>query len=52
MIVVLYYYESLTMREIGAVVGCSESRVSQRMDSILQRLRARGDVTPERLAVA
>ena len=52
MIVVLYYYESLTMREIGAVLGCSESRVSQRMDSILQRLRARGDLTPERLAVA
>ena len=52
MIVVLYYYESLTMREIGAVLGCSESRVSQRMDSILQRLRARVDLTPERLAVA
>lgn len=52
MIVVLYYYESLTMREVGEVLGCSESRVSQRMDSILQRLRARGDLTPERLAVA
>lgn len=52
MIVVLYYYESLTMREIGAVLGCSESRVSQRMDSIIQRLRARVDLTPERLAVA
>jgi RNA polymerase sigma factor for flagellar operon FliA len=48
----MYYYESLTMREIGVVLGCSESRVSQRMDSILQRLRARGDLTPERLAVA
>ncbi len=52
MIVVLYFYERLTMREIGAVVGCSESRVSQRMDSIIDRLRARGDLTPERLAVA
>lgn len=52
MIVVLYYYESLTMREIGAVLGCSESRVSQRMDSILNRLRSRVDLTPERLAVA
>ncbi|MCH2137117.1 MAG: sigma-70 family RNA polymerase sigma factor [Phycisphaerales bacterium] len=52
MIVVLYYYESLTMREIGAVLGCSESRVSQRMDSIIQRLKARVDLTPERLAVA
>ncbi len=52
MIVTLYYYESLTMREIGAVLGFSESRVSQRMDLIMQRLRARTDLTPERLAVA
>jgi len=41
MIVLLYYYEAMTMREIGKAVGCSESRVSQRLDSILQRLRAR-----------
>lgn len=47
LIVSLYYYESLTMREIGVAVGCSESRVSQRLDSILQRLRARIDLTPE-----
>ncbi len=47
LIVSLYYYESLTMREIGVAVGCSESRVSQRLDSILQRLRARVDLTPE-----
>ena len=48
MIVTLYYYESLTMKEIGATIGCSESRVSQRLDSILQRLRSRVDLTPER----
>lgn len=49
MIVSLYYYESLTMREVGVALGCSESRVSQRLDSILQRLRSRVDLTPERL---
>jgi len=49
LIVSMYYYESLTMREIGVALGCSESRVSQRLDSILQRLRARVDITPEHL---
>ncbi len=49
MIVTLYYYESLTMREVGVALGCSESRVSQRLESILCRLRARLDITPERL---
>ena len=43
LIVILYYYESLTMREIGQALGCSESRISQRLDSILRRLRARLD---------
>ena len=28
------------MREIGLALGCSESRISQRLDSILRRLRA------------
>ena len=41
LIVVLYYYEDMTMREIGIAIGCSESRVSQRLNSILLRLRAR-----------
>ena len=49
MIVSLYYYESLTMREVGITVGCSESRVSQRLDSILQRLRSRIDLTADHL---
>ena len=40
LIVVLYYYEDMTMREIGLVVGCSESRISQRLNLILQRLRS------------
>jgi RNA polymerase sigma factor for flagellar operon FliA len=41
LIVVLYYYEQMTMMEIGRVIGISESRVSQRLESILGCLRAR-----------
>jgi RNA polymerase sigma factor for flagellar operon FliA len=41
LIVILYYYEHLTMREVGRTLGISESRVSQRLELILQRLRAR-----------
>lgn len=41
LIIILYYYEQMTMREIGTTLGISESRVSQRLESILQRLRAR-----------
>ncbi len=41
LIVILYYYEQMTMKEIGQTLGCSESRVSQRLDSILECLRAR-----------
>jgi len=41
LIIVLYYYEKLTMREIGRTLGISESRVSQRLDSIIKCLRAR-----------
>lgn len=40
MIVVLYYYEAMTMREIGRVLDLSESRVSQMHTSVLLRLRA------------
>lgn len=41
LIVILYYYEQMTMREIGSTIGWSESRVSQRLDSIIDRLRSR-----------
>ena len=41
LIVILYYYERMTMKEVGHVLGISESRVSQRLDAILQSLRAR-----------
>ncbi|MEM9082433.1 MAG: FliA/WhiG family RNA polymerase sigma factor [Planctomycetota bacterium] len=40
LIVVLYYYEDMTMKEIGATLDLSESRVSQMHSSILARLRA------------
>jgi len=37
---VLYYYEEMTMKEIGATLDLSESRVSQMHSSILARLKA------------
>ena len=39
LIVILYYYEELTMKEIGATLDLSESRVSQMHSSIVQRLQ-------------
>ncbi len=39
MIVVLYYYEGLSMKEIGATLDLSESRVSQMHSALLERLR-------------
>lgn len=41
LILVLYYYEQMTMKDIGSTLGCSESRVSQRLESIKDCLRAR-----------
>jgi RNA polymerase sigma factor FliA len=38
LIIVLYYYEQLTMKEIGVVLDLSESRVSQMHSGILNRL--------------
>lgn len=45
LIVILYYYEELTMKEIGATLDLSESRVSQLHTSIVQRL-ATGPAAP------
>jgi RNA polymerase sigma factor for flagellar operon FliA len=39
LIIILYYYEELTMKEIGATLGLSESRVSQMHSSIVSRLK-------------
>lgn len=40
LIVVLYYYEEMTMKEIGATLDLSESRVSQMHSSVMNRLKA------------
>jgi RNA polymerase sigma factor for flagellar operon FliA len=40
LIVILYYFESMTMKEIGATLDLSESRVSQMHSSILARVKA------------
>ncbi|MFW5798790.1 MAG: FliA/WhiG family RNA polymerase sigma factor [Planctomycetota bacterium] len=39
LILILYYYEEMTMKEIGAALDLSESRVSQMHSSILLRLQ-------------
>ena len=39
MIMILYYYEQMTMKEIGATLDLSESRVSQMHSSIVERLQ-------------
>jgi RNA polymerase sigma factor for flagellar operon FliA len=41
LIIVLYYYEDLSMREIGDALGISESRVSQLHKDAVEQLRAR-----------
>jgi len=40
LIVILYYYEGMTMKEIGSTLDLSESPVSQMHSSILLRLKA------------
>ncbi len=40
LILILYYYEEMTMKEIGQTLDLSESRVSQMHSSILARLKA------------
>ena len=39
LILILYFYESLSMLEVGKSLGCSESRVSQRLQHIYKALR-------------
>lgn len=39
LVLVLYYFEGMTMKEIGAALDLSESRVSQMHSAILERLR-------------
>lgn len=39
LILVLYYYEEMTMKEIGVTIDLSESRVSQMHSAIINRLK-------------
>lgn len=41
LVLILYYYEEMTLKEIGAILGVSESRVSQIHTKAISRLRAR-----------
>jgi RNA polymerase sigma factor FliA len=40
-VLALYYYDELTMKEVGATLGVGESRVSQIHSLVMVRLRAR-----------
>lgn len=48
MIIILYYYEEMTMKEVGATLDLSESRVSQMHSAIVNRLQQQlSDRRPE-----
>jgi RNA polymerase sigma factor FliA len=49
LVVALYYYENLTLREIGEVLGVTESRVSQLHTKAVMRLKSAlaGEAAPE-----
>ena len=51
LILILYYYEEMTMKEIGATLDLSESRVSQMHSSILARLKAQIGSQKQELSV-
>ena len=48
LVVTLYYYEELTLREIGEVLGVTESRISQLHTKAILRLRARFSASASR----
>lgn len=47
LIIVLYYFEQMTMKEIGATLDLSESRVSQMHSAIIARLRDQSAASAE-----
>jgi len=51
LVIVLYYYEEMTMKEIGATLDLSESRVSQMHSSIVARLKAQLDTRKREFAI-
>lgn len=40
-VIVLYYYEDLTLKEISNILGVSESRISQLHTRALQKMRGK-----------
>ncbi len=50
-VISLYYYEELTLREIGEVLGVTESRVSQLHTKAILRLKAKLQGTLERASL-
>jgi RNA polymerase sigma factor for flagellar operon FliA len=52
LIIVLYYYEEMTMKEIGATLDLSESRVSQMHSSIVARLKAQMNCRKKEFAIS
>jgi len=51
LIIILYYYEEMTMKEIGLTLDLSESRVSQMHSSIIARLKAQMNTRKKEFAV-
>ena len=51
LVVTLYYYEELTLREIGEVLGVTESRVSQLHTKAILRLKAKLQGSLERASL-
>ena len=51
LIIILYYYEEMTMKEIGATLDLSESRVSQMHSSIVARLKAQMNTRKKEFSV-
>jgi len=51
LIIILYYYEEMTMKEIGLTLDLSESRVSQMHSSIIARLKAQMDTRKKEFVV-
>jgi RNA polymerase sigma factor FliA len=52
LIIILYYFEEMTMKEIGETLDLSESRVSQMHSAILSRLRHQLDKRQKELQTA
>ncbi len=51
LIITLYYYEEMTMKQIGQTLDLSESRVSQMHSAIIERLKEKLDARSMALAI-